>query len=193
MIVGERMKTPAAAIGAALLLLAGTVTAEPTVHEHNYKAKKGPWLATYRHAEGTWHVEVGRKVKGVEVTYRHADLKLTDEDRIKFTHSLWHQGAFSLDHRLEYRKFSASALDDHWRYRFIIGYRQPLTEHLTAWIKLQPRMAFRDDRLFDARDQVGIEFQVGSLRVSPFYERYARGTWGNHAGHVVGTHLSLSL
>jgi hypothetical protein len=187
------MRTPAAWLVAVLLLIAGSASAEPTATEHNYKAKTGPWLATYRHAEGTWHVEVGRKLAGVEVTYRHADLRLTDEDRIKFTHSLWHRGEFSLDHRLEYRKFSASALDDHWRYRFIIGYRQPLTEHLTAWIKLQPRMAFRNDRLFDARDQVGIEFHFGRLRVSPFYERYARGTWDNHAAHVVGTHLSLSL
>ncbi|HKK22245.1 MAG TPA: hypothetical protein VJ947_01055 [Pseudohaliea sp.] len=176
-----------------LLLAGGSAVAEPTAREHNYKVNEGPWLATYRHAEGTWHVEVGRDIAGVEITYRHADLRVTDEDRIKFTHSLWQEGGFSLEHRMEYRKFSAAALDDHWRYRFIINYRQPLSEHLTAWIKLQPRMAFRDDRLFDARDQVGIEFRFGDLRISPFYERYARGSWGNRAGNVFGTHLSLAL
>lgn len=87
------MRTPAAWRAAGLLLIAGSASAEPTATEHVSKARTGPWLAIYRHAEGTWHVEVGRKLAGAEVTYRHANLRLTDEDCIKLTHSLWHRGA----------------------------------------------------------------------------------------------------
>ena len=66
-----------------MLSLCGVAVAAPS--EHNYKVKQDDWEYTYRHREGARHVEVGNKIGPIEVMYRHADLRDTRENRIKFT------------------------------------------------------------------------------------------------------------
>ena len=89
------------------------------ISEHNYKVKKDDWTYTYRHREGTWHTEIGNKVKDISVMYRFAELNGTTENRIKFTHNLFQHKFLKLDHRIEYRHFDNK--ESHWRYRFILS------------------------------------------------------------------------
>jgi hypothetical protein len=182
------------AIGGLLLFAVLPAFAEPTVNEYNGYLEKGPWTAMYRRAERTWHARLTRRVGEFTVGYRRADLRLTRENRVSAQQSLFRAEGFSLAHRLEYRAFSGDAIDDHWRYRLIAGYRHRLADNVVAWVRLQPRLAFPGGRrLFDARDQVGVEFQIGALRLSPFYERYAFRRWDRHGGNVFGVHAILAL
>jgi hypothetical protein len=188
------MRSFLTAIGSLLLCAVPPALAEPTVNEYNSYLEHGPWTAMYRHSEGTWHARLTREVGAFTFAYRRADLRLTRENRVAAQQSLVKADGFSLAHRLEYRAFSNSAIDDHWRYRFIAGYRHRLTDNVVAWVRLQPRLAFPGGRrLFDARDQVGVEFRLGALRLSPFYERYALRRWDRHGGNVLGVHLTLAL
>lgn len=182
------------AIGGLLLCSALPTLAEPTVNEYNAYLEKGPWTAMYRRAEGTWHARLSRQIGPLTLAYRRADLRLTRENRVSAQQFLFKRDGFSLAHRLEYRAFSGDAIDDHWRYRLIAGFRHRLADNLVAWLRLQPRLAFPGGRrLFDARDQVGVEFQLGALRLSPFYERYAFKRWDRHGGNVFGVHAILEL
>ncbi|MHA7815594.1 MAG: hypothetical protein ACX93N_03900 [Pseudohaliea sp.] len=182
------------AIGTLLLCTVLPAFAEPTANEYNAYLEKGPWTAMYRHSEGTWHARLSRRAGDFTLAYRRADLCLAREHRVSVQQDLFKGDGLSLAHRLEYRAFSNAAIDDHWRYRLIAGYRHRLTENVVAWIRLQPRLAFPGGRrLFDARDQVGLEFQLGALRISPFYERYALRRWDRHGGNVFGVHATLQL
>ncbi len=184
---------PTAIVGLLLCTVLPTF-AEPTANEYNGYLEKGPWAAMYRRAEGTWHARLSRQAGAFTLAYRRADLRLTREHRVSAQQSLFTADGFSLAHRLEYRAFSGDAIDDHWRYRFIAGYRHRLADNVVAWVRLQPRLAFPGGRrLFDARDQVGVEFRLGTLRLSPFYERYALKRWDRHGGNVFGVHAALAL
>lgn len=188
------MRSFSTAISALLLCIALPTFAETTVGEYNSYLEKGSWTAMYRRSEGTWHARLARRVGAFTLAYRRADLGLAREKRVSVQQSLFEDEGFSLAHHLEYRTFSGSTIDDHWRYRFIAGYRQRLTQNVVAWVRLQPRLAFPGGRrLFDARDQVGVEFELGPLRLSPFYERYALKRWDRHSGNVFGVHAVLGL
>jgi hypothetical protein len=62
------MKTVLLALMASVLLWSGVSQAD--ISEHNYKAQNGDWTYTYRHREGTWHTELGKKVKDIDVSVR---------------------------------------------------------------------------------------------------------------------------
>jgi len=188
------MRSFLTAIGGLLLCTVLPALAEPTANEYNGYLEKGPWAAMYRRAEGTWHARLARRVGDFTLAYRRADLRLTRENRVSAQQSLFEADGFSLAHRLEYRAFSGAAVDDHWRYRFVAGYRHRISDNVVAWMRLQPRLAFPGGRrIFDARDQVGVEFRLGALRLSPFYERYALKRWDRHGGNVIGLHARLNL
>ncbi|KGE05002.1 hypothetical protein HRUBRA_00475 [Pseudohaliea rubra DSM 19751] len=188
------MRVFPALLGALLFYSVLPAHAEPTINEYNAYLKKGPWTALYRRSEGTWHAQLTRKAGAFTLGYRQADLRLAREHRGSIEQALMKRGNVSLAHRLEYRSFDRSRLDDHWRYRLIVDYRHPVTDKVVAWVRLQPRLAhFGGRRLFDARDQVGLEFQFGSLRLSPFYERYALRRWDRHGGNVIGLHATIEL
>ena len=101
------------------------------IAEHNYKVKKDDWTYTYRHREGTWHTEVGKKVGPIAVMYRHADLIDAKENRIKFTHNIYKSKHFKLDHRIEYRHFDTK--ESHWRYRFILSAKRKIADNVWLW------------------------------------------------------------
>ena len=159
--------------------------------EHNYKAKQNDWEYTYRHREGAWHFEVGNKVGPVEVMYRHADLRNTRENRIKFTHELFSYQDLTLEHRMEYRSFDKK--EDHWRYRFILEYTPHIYGPFYLYAKLQPRWAFKDGGTkFDARDQFGITYKQDNWKITPFIERKAMEGYDKQMT-VIGTHFEIKL
>lgn len=170
---------------------ASPTLATPEMEEYNLKVTHQNWVATLRHADVGKHVELGKTIAGVEWMYRYADLLDTDEHRLKISHRLWRNDYVALSHRLEYRAFTAETLEDHWRYRLILDYQLPLTEHMTFWVKLQPRVAFRDDdNTFDARDQIGLRLAVSEfVSVSPFFERQPAGHYQDVNTYVIGAHV----
>jgi hypothetical protein len=172
-----------------MLSLCTMAVAEPS--EHNYKVKEGDWQYTYRHREGTWHAEIGRNVGPINVMYRYADLGVTRENRIKFTHQLWQYGDFKVKHRIEYRTFDKK--EDHWRYRFIFEYKPHIYGPLYGYVKVQPRWAFKDGRtVVDHRDQLGLTWKQGNWKITPFVERYALDGF-EYRRTVYGTHFEIDL
>ena len=165
----------------------------PEYNEYNYKLNYENNYTTYRHTNlDTWHVEYGHKFKYVDVTYRYADLNVTQEKRIKFTVPVWSYENFDIKARMEYRSFDNK--EDHWRYRFIVGYKYNITPYAQAWIKLQPRWAFKNNqKRFDSRDQAGIKFSYMGVSVSPFWERYSEGDLNNRTLNVFGTYFEYDL
>ena len=160
------------------------------ITEHNYKVKKDDWTYTYRHREGTWHTEVGKKVGPISVMYRHADLIDAKENRIKFTHNIYKAKHFKLDHRIEYRHFDTK--ESHWRYRFILSAKHKIADNVWLWAKIQPRISLKDEKVFDARDQFGVQYKNGKLKISPFVERGATGDY-KHKQIVYVTHVVYDL
>lgn len=69
----------------ALVLAMPTAVTASDQQEYNYKLKNKNWEYTFRHREGGKHIEIGNKIGPIEVMYRYADLRLTQENRIKFT------------------------------------------------------------------------------------------------------------
>jgi hypothetical protein len=158
--------------------------------EHNYKAQKDDWTYTYRHREGTWHTELGKKVKDVNVMYRFAELNGTIENRIKFTHNLFQHKFLKLDHRIEYRHFNNK--ESHWRYRFILSAEHKISDTVSLWAKIQPRVSFKNETQFDSRDQFGLKFKHGKLSISPFIERGGTEDY-RYKQTVIGTHLKYKI
>ena len=72
------MKNVLLALVASVMLWSDVSSAD--TKEHNYKVKKDDWTYTYRHREGTWHTEIGNKVKDISVMYRFAELNGTTEN-----------------------------------------------------------------------------------------------------------------
>lgn len=169
-------------------------SAPSTEYEYNYSISYDDWKASFRDREDTWHVELGHTIeslRNLDVTYRYADLGDTVEQRFKFTYPLFSSNGFSVASRLEYRAFDSA--ENHWRYRWILGYKKSF-QYADVWVKLQPRWGFKDESTaFDARDQVGVDFKFGDLRIGPFVERYAKTSWRNHSLTVVGTNFSYKL
>ena len=162
-----------------------------TPSEHNYKAKKDDWEFTYRHREGSWHLEVGNKIGPVEVMYRYADLGDTLENRIKFTHELFSYKDLTLEHRMEYRSFDNK--EDHWRYRFIFEYTPHLYGNWYLYSKLQPRWSFKDrGTKFDSRDQLGLTYKSDNWKMTPFIERKGTEGWEKKMT-VIGTHFEYKI
>ena len=163
--------------------------AEPS--EHNYKAKHDDWEYTYRHREGSWHAEIGRKVGPIEVMYRYADLRSTKENRIKFTHELFTYHDLTVEHRIEYRSFDQK--ESHWRYRFIFEYTPHLYGPVHLYTKVQPRWAFKNGRtVVDHRDQLGLTWKQDNWKITPFVERYALDGF-EYRRTVYGTHFEIKL
>jgi hypothetical protein len=159
--------------------------------EHNYKAKQDNWEYTYRHREGAWHTEIGRKVGPIEVMYRYADLRSTRENRIKFTHELFTYNDLTVEHRIEYRSFDKK--ENHWRYRFIFEYTPHLYGPVHLYVKVQPRWAFKNGKtVADHRDQLGLTWKQGSWKMTPFVERYALEGFEKKRT-VIGTHFEIKF
>lgn len=176
------------------MFLASAAFAEPKYQEHNYKLSHEDHYATYRHTNlDTWHVEYGNKVTPwLDITYRYADLNITKENRIKFTVPVWRKGNFNIKSRMEFRSFDNK--EDHWRGRFIFGYKHNISDHAQAWIKLQPRLAFKDSGAkFDSRDQIGVKFHHNGWSISPFYERYSKDDISNTPLTVFGTYFQYKF
>ena len=158
--------------------------------EYNYKMAIDKTDYTFRHREGTWHIEAGIKQNNTHVMYRFADLDGIIENRIKLTQDLYKNGGFSLQTRMEYRHFDHA--DNYWRFRWILNYKKDIG-NAEAWIKLQPRWKLDGDTtLDDARDQAGINFKFGNVKVGPFIERYA-GTNLHYDEFVYGTYFTIKL
>jgi len=178
-----------ALIGIIMLSLCTVAVAAPS--EHNYKAKHDDWEYTYRHREGAWHTEIGRKVGPIEVMYRYADLRSTRENRIKFTHELFTYNDLTVEHRIEYRSFDKK--ENHWRYRFIFEYTPHLYGPVHLYVKVQPRWAFKNGKtVADHRDQLGITWKQGSWKMTPFVERYALEGFEKKRT-VIGTHFEMKF
>ena len=159
--------------------------------EHNYKAQQDDWHYTYRHREGTWHTEIGKQLGDFELTYRYADLGSTRENRIKLTHDFFEYKDFSISHRIEYRSFDNK--EDHWRVRAIFEYTPHLYGPVSLYVKLQPRLAFNDDKLFFYhRDQLGLTWKQDNWKLTPFIERYALDGF-EYRRTVYGTHFEIKL
>ena len=165
-----------------------SVSAEET--EHNYKLKNNDWVYTYRHREATWHTEIGNSIGPVQVMYRYADLDGTIENRIKFTHKLFQYKNFKIGHRMEYRHFDNQ--ESHWRYRFILEAKKEIVDNIYLWAKVQPRWSFKDKTSFDARDQLGIQFVSGKLKITPFIERGATEDY-RQKNVLYGTYFEYTL
>ena len=177
-----------------VLLSATALTATAaTEQEYNFKERVKDWTFTQRSRENTWHFEAGHRLyKDVDFTFRYADLDGTVEKRYKFTSPLWNYGNFALSGRMELRTFDNK--EDHWRYRFIVDYKQPITNNVEAWVKLQPRWAFKDKGVqFDARDQAGVAVKLNNVKFGPFIERTAKDDWKTKSGTVVGTNFEVRL
>ncbi|MEK9805521.1 MAG: hypothetical protein VW551_04415 [Euryarchaeota archaeon] len=165
------------------------VSAEET--EHNYKFKDNDWTYTFRHREGTYHTEIGKQVGPINVMYRYADLDGTIENRIKFTHKLYQYKNIKLSHRIEYRDFDNE--ESHWRYRFILDVKHQVADDVYLWAKVQPRWSMKDVRTsFDTRDQIGLQFVFGDVKVSPFVERGATEDY-RHNYVLYGTYFEYKL
>jgi hypothetical protein len=182
------MKIVLLALMASVLLWSGVSQAD--ISEHNYKAQNGDWTYTYRHREGTWHTELGKKVKDIDVMYRFAELNGTIENRIKFTHNIYKAKFLKLDHRIEYRHFDNK--ESHWRYRFILSAERKISDSVSLWVKIQPRVSFKNETQFDSRDQFGFKFKYGKLSVSPFVERGGTEDY-RYKQTVIGTHLKYKI
>ena len=173
----------------ALCILAVCLTTFPMLlgaSEHNYKVKSGDWEYTYRHRNGAWHGEIGTKVGPIEVMYRYADLKLTQENRVKFTGEFFSYKDLTVEGRIEYRHFDNK--ESHWRYRFITEFTPHIYENFYLYAKWQPRWSFKKrGTRFDARDQLGITYKEDNFKITPFVERkgiegyeYKQTVWGTH-------------
>ena len=165
------------------------VLSEPS--EHNYKVKQDDWEYTYRHREGGWHAEIGKKVGPIEVMYRYADLRVTRENRIKFTGEIFSWKDLTLEGRMEYRSFDKK--ESHWRYRFITEFTPHIYGPVYLYAKWQPRWSFKDDGTkFDARDQLGLTWKQDNWKITPFVERYSIEGY-DRKRTVYGTHFEVKL
>lgn len=118
------------------------------------------------------------------------DLIDAKENRIKFTHNIYKSNHFKLDHRIEYRHFDTK--ESHWRYRFILSAKRKIADNVWLWAKIQPRISLKDEKVFDARDQFGVQYRNGKLKVSPFVERGATEDY-KHKQIVYGTHVEYEI
>jgi hypothetical protein len=159
--------------------------------EHNYKVKQDTWEYTYRHREGSWHMEIGNKVGPIEVMYRYAKLRNTRENRIKFTGEFFSYKDLTIEGRIEYRDFDK--LESHWRWRFITEFTPHLAGPFYLYAKWQPRWSFRDSGVrFDARDQLGITYKERNWKITPFVERKSMEHY-HRKQTVYGTHFEIKL
>ena len=126
------------------------------------------------------HIELGYNPRGLEIAYRYSvDDNGSEEDiienRWKFTRKLYEYGWFTLKTRMEYRDFNIKI--DHWRFRWMFEYEQPIGEKLGLWAIIQPRWEVREDfNIDDWRNQFGIYLSDGPMKFGPFLERYSSGT-----------------
>lgn len=184
-------------IAAMMLLSCNVLAGEENFEEFesNFKLTHDEWVGTFREIEQNWHVELGYNYKQFQVMYRFADLQAADntyENRIKLSQELYEYGILTLGHRLEYRWFTNEEKEDYFRYRLMIGAEQPITDRVSLWVLLQPRVSFRDEEnYFDARDRAGFKFKFDDVTVSPFIERYASDKWSTVDTYLAGFTISM--
>ena len=179
-----------------LLFSANSVFAAAEVNEeYNFQQDIGNIQLHQRKSSHHTFLDYGYKTPffgGLTIAYRNHTRGNDNEQRLILTQPLWSNGNFKIGTKWDYRTFDTK--ETHWRGRLIFDYKHPLTENIDAWIKIQPRISFKDNKdVFDSRDQIGLTFKYKNLTVSPFIDRVSYETIENHKETIVGTKIRIKL
>lgn len=169
--------------------------------EHNVTVSKGNLSLTARDYDGLdkWMGEVTYKLNGHGLGYRYQESKGDVEHRLRYTGKtlvkVWN---ISVSPRVEWRAFDKESKDDFGNVWIRVAYKQPITENLTGYVKLQPKFAFdkegfSDGEYYESQNQVGVDYKVTSnVTFGIFGEKNYDENWDTDSVFL-GTNLSIKF
>jgi len=186
-------------------LVAGSLFATPSLAldehtQHNYKIKSGNLAVTYRdHVDlDKWMTQVDYKFAGFGYAYRYQESKGKVEHRLRLnTPTLVKVGNVKVSSRIELRDFETT--DDYGNIWLRIQYNQKITDSLSAYVTLQPKFAFGNDKYDDgdfytSQNLIGVNYKVGDgVTLGIFAEKNTADKLSETKSIFLGTNLSYKF
>ena len=188
-------------------LVAGLLFATPTfaldnTSQHNFKLKKDNLSLTYRDHQNLdkWMTQIDYKLAGFGYAYRYQESKGNVEHRLRMnTPSLIKWGNLKVTPRIEYRMFDKEGKDDYGNVWLRIQYKQKITDRLSAYLKLQPKFAFANDKYDDgdfytSQNNIGVDYKINnSMTFGVFAEKNTTDKLSETKSIFLGTNVSVKF